>query len=153
VEDGLDLVAHVVAAHPSALLELGLLVEQRLEACRVRLGSASRDAPVEGLRRLEVGGQPLGGRLPHRERRVDLGLLGEVAHPQVALHRPLAAVVRLDAREDPQEGRLPAPVGAQEPDALPLLDGEGDVLEHDDVAVHLADVFEGYEGHGAGILP
>ena len=65
-------------------------------------------------------------------------LVGREARDVVAVYADDAGVRVLEARDDPQEGRLAAAGGTEEGEELALLDLEGDALQR----------FEGAEGLG-----
>ncbi len=104
---------------------------------------SSNDGGVSGV----LGGQPVELRevlelVPHSHLLIEPSLFGHVPDPpaDLVVHRPaspqdLAGVGLQHAEDDPHGGGLAGAVGADEAEHLPLGDGEGEVVEGDQVAV------------------
>ena len=74
-------------------------------------------------------------------------LLGEIADARAAHDRDFAAVGRIKACDDAHQGRFAAAVHAHKPDAVALLEGEGDILQHDVDAKGLGDILRAQNDH------
>ena len=74
-------------------------------------------------------------------------LLGEIADARAAHDGDFAAVGRIKACDDAHQGRFAAAVHANKPDAVALLEGEGDILQHDVDAKGLGDILCAQNDH------
>ena len=150
VQHGIDLVVGGMAAEPVELgLEDGLAGHEPIELGTLLGGHALEDL-VEFLLDLVEPAERGGRGAAQRVRRIELGLLLEVADADPAL-QPHAAVVGLDASgDDLEQGALAAAVAAHESDLLAFVDAKHDILEQDVDAVSEADVVDGDQAHRGG---
>ena len=70
---------------------------------------------------------------------IQLRLLGHVPHAHVLGQGGGAVDIGIDAGHDPQEGRLSRPVLADDADFRAVVERQADILEHDALAVALAE--------------
>jgi hypothetical protein len=90
--------------------------------------------------------------LPDRGPVRQAGILLQDADPETLLQGKGAVEFR-GAEDDPEEAGLAGSVGADQGDPVPLLQGEGGVLEADLASVVLGEGEGGDQGHGrCGIL-
>jgi hypothetical protein len=82
------------------------------------------------------------GRGQRRRRRVDVGLLRQVRDGQPAAVHHAALVGRLEPGGDAQQGRLAAAVGADDADAVALVQAQADPVQGHLLGVRLADALE-----------
>ena len=131
----------VVAAEREPALEGGRVRLERVEvAGRERLGQRV-DAPLGG-----GDADALEDRRAHARAGVGAVVreLRQIADGAVRANRP--GVGRLEAGEDPEQGRLPRPVGADQGDAAPGVDAEVDGVEEGAGAVVAGDAAGVEEG-------
>jgi hypothetical protein len=142
-----------VASVPAAevhdrLAERCLLRDQRRVARLAVIGGGEERAHL----RVPRGGLPPRGEgvLHHLARallRIEQRLLRDVPDLEPAPHAQGPAIRRLDAGEDPRQGRLPRPVRADEPDPLAARQREGRIIEDHLRAKRLSKVLRGQGGH------
>ena len=141
----MDDVVPVPAAEPlDRLREVRLLLEERV-VVRAPVDEV-RDLRVPRGRRVPVD-QPLRRHLARVRLRTQLRLLREVGDPRPPPAVDDPGVEGLEPREDLEQRRLPAPVDAEQTDAVPLRDGQRDVAEEGLRAVGLGESARAEDGH------
>ena len=129
-----------------------------MRSAAVGVAELHRDR-VEAVEHLAGGAHAVLDVAAHVLRRVELGLLREVADGRPVGELRVADEARVEPRHDPQQGRLARAVGPEHADLRAVQEGEGDVLEHDAVGrvllaqlVHRVDV-GGFAHWGQGRAP
>ena len=92
-------------------------------------------------------GQPQARRLD--EARVDVRLLTEHGDRQAAFAMDLAQIGLVEAGHEPQQGRLPRAIGADEADSVASGDGRVDVVEDHEIADLANDPSQPHDRHQA----